>query len=197
MPKLIDITGLRFGSLVAVRHVTRAGHTKMWVCVCDCGQEKEISGSNLRAGATASCGCQTSARKSAAKRTHGLRATRLYSIWASVKTRCTNPRSNGFARYGARGISLFPEWANNFASFAAGVGDPPSDRHTLDRIDNNQGYFPGNIRWATSSEQARNGSRNVWVTIGDDTKCLTDWAASMGMSFAGLWYRYRKGLWPK
>lgn len=90
------------------------------------------------------------------RRTHGMKGTTEYAIWRSMKARCLNSNHEHYADYGGRGITVCDEWLSSFEAFYAHVGARPSRRHTIDRIDNNLGYFPGNVRWATWEQQAAN-----------------------------------------
>lgn len=94
------------------------------------------------------------------KRTHGMSRTPMYVIWTAIIQRCTNPHHVRYADYGGRGITICPEWRHDFAAFYAYVGDRPPGL-TLDRIDNNSGYQPGNLRWATYVEQRANRRESV------------------------------------
>jgi hypothetical protein len=116
-----------------------------------------------------------------------------YYTWQDMKKRCLNPSNREYGRYGARGITICPEWVESFATFYAYVGSRPSAEHTLDRIDNNGNYEPGNVRWATRREQASNTRVARLVTIGDKTLTLQGWAREMGFSSGLIRGRERKG----
>lgn len=156
--------GNRYGRLVVLSLLSkrRNGHAA-WLCQCDCGKTCEVFGQNLRRDFTKSCGCLSIEKIKDRSTTHGFKKDRktppLYNVWAGIKQRCYNSNNESFHNYGGRGILIAKEWENDFASFArwieSNLGSRPP-RTTLDRIDNDEGYVPGNLRWANSSEQNSN-----------------------------------------
>lgn len=158
-PTLIDI-GQAYGLLtVVVTGPCAADGRRRWVCHCECGGSALVTQGNLRAGRTRSCGCLRPLRTREALTTHGGgRASQrhpLYATWLSMRTRCRSPSFKRFAEWGGRGITVCPRW-DDFAMFVADMGPKPSLSHSLDRIDNNGPYAPGNCRWATPEQQRAN-----------------------------------------
>jgi len=151
----IELVGRRFGRWVVLRR--DAGHHRnlRWVCRCECGTERSVEGSSLSRGQSVSCGC----RGIELQTKHGLAARgsahEIYGTWVQMVGRCHNPNHAAFAYYGARGINVCDRWRNSVEAFIAEVGPRPLGL-TLDRIDNDGNYEPGNVRWATKSQQQRN-----------------------------------------
>jgi len=132
-----------------------------WVVLCDCGREFEVSASLLRRRKTFQCKPCSNAAGYA--KTHGGSLEPLYSVWDNMKRRCHDPRATGYHRYGGRGIFMDESWRTDFGIFRAYItselGPKPTPEHTIDRINPDDGYRPGNIRWATRAEQRANLSR--------------------------------------
>jgi hypothetical protein len=152
--------GRRYGRLTVAAEVSRDRLGRVFQCRCDCGEITSVRATRLVNGTARSCGCLMRERSKAANTTHGHASQRAgtrsttYQVWASMIQRCTNPRCHAYARYGGRGITVCDEW-RSFEAFLADMGERPAGR-TLDRIDNDRGYEPGNCRWATPKEQAAN-----------------------------------------
>lgn len=175
-----DREGQRYGRLTvlqrAVNKVEPSGAIRaQWLCRCDCGNEVVVTGHALGKGTTKSCGCLN--RENAPK--HGMSKTRIYRNWHAMRQRCTNPTHSHYSRYGGRGITICERWMT-FENFLADMGEC-EDGMTLDRIDNERGYEPGNCRWATRQQQSNNRGDNVRLTHEGQTKTLAEWGRETGL----------------
>lgn len=152
MSKVVDITNQRFGRLVAVKPSdSDAKGKKRWLCQCDCGHSTVTTGDRLRQGITRSCGCRRNHRHGHA----GSDRHELYTCWNNMIQRCTNPSHPGYKFYGGRGITVCERW-HDFPFFLADVGERPGRDLSIDRIDNDGNYEPGNVRWADRKTQTMN-----------------------------------------
>ena len=164
--RLVDLTGQRFGRLLALERASSVGGHAMWLCRCDCGQSTTARGTHLSRGLIRSCNCLNTDLKKARQTKHGdtpwqQEKAAEYRIWRHIKTRCLNPNMPGFKYWGGRGISICEEWRDDYAAFLAHVGRRPSPKHSIDRINNDGHYEPGNVRWATAIEQRHNRRSRV------------------------------------
>ena len=152
-PRCKDLSGQRFGKLIVLRPVGRdKGGRILWLCRCDCGNETVVLGGHLRSGHTRSCGCLPGMlRHGACTNRH---CTPEYQTWSGMRQRCQNPNSSGYQYYGGRGIKVCKRW-QKFENFLIDMGKRPEGM-TLDRIDNDSGYYQKNCRWATFHEQRCN-----------------------------------------
>jgi hypothetical protein len=152
MSRFLNLTNQRYGQLIVLEDFQTVNHITKWLCQCSCGKKKWIRANSLRRGVTISCGC---IRNRGNRLKHGMTKSKVYHAWANMKTRCSNLQRPEFSRYGGRGIELCERWMN-FENFLTDVGLPPSAKHSIDRIDNDGNYEPGNIRWATHAQQLAN-----------------------------------------
>ena len=195
--KLIDLIGQRFGRLTVLQRAESKGGRTYWKCRCDCGNETIVLADNLRRGLQKSCGCLYAEKiAKGIHQTHGMRHTRNYRIWAKLKERCLNPNAINYERYGGRGVSLFPEWIDNFKAFYDYVSKLPhfgEEGYSLDRIDNNGNYEPNNLRWADRKTQGRNKRNNVLVEYQDSKMTLAEVAEIIDINYGTLKARYYRG----
>lgn len=190
---------MRFGRLLVVGRSLHRGAQARWVCKCDCGIELTVRGQDLRNGHTQSCGCLHAeiTRSIAAKhnKTHGMTDTPIYAVWRGMMNRCYSSRSESFASYGARGIKVCQEW-HAFDAFYQDMGRlRPSRRHSIDRIDNDGDYRPGNVRWVLPVVQQNNRRNNIRVSHNGQALTVSQWARIAGLSRETLQGRIARN-WP-
>lgn len=173
MPPLIDLSGRRFGSLYVIERVKGRTGRPYYHCTCDCGKTTEILGLSLSGGTTKTCGCSQGEK-------HGLRRSREYSSWQAMKDRCYNKNNERYADWGGRGIQVCDEWIKSFTAFYNHIGPRPSPTHSIDRIDTNGNYEPGNVRWASQEEQQNNKRSNVYVSFDCGTLTVAQWCKYIG-----------------
>lgn len=172
----------RVGRLLVLKVVGRSkGGSLLWLCICDCGNTCEAVSSSLNKGLKQSCGCLYNEIKGKQKVTHGRSKTREYNSWMAMKERCYNSKTDYYHLYGGRGITVCEEWKHSFESFYSAMGDCPKGM-SLDRIDSNGNYEPGNCRWSTPSVQGFNTRKRISNSSG-----------RTGVTFhskQGVWHSY-------
>jgi hypothetical protein len=194
----MSLVGMRFTRLVVTERAPSAGNQVYWRCLCDCGETRLVKTQHLRGGDTKSCGCLkkdrqralsvagVAARKARAKpkperkHRHGMSGSRSYKIWSCMRARCENPNHNHYSYYGGRGIAVCEQW-KNFEGFLADMGEAPSGM-TIERVDNDRGYEPGNCRWASRADQNRNTRRNRLLTYDGASLTISEWARRIGIN---------------
>ncbi len=160
--------------------------------ICSCGKETTLTANKAKRGDTRSCGCLL---RLGNNRPHGMTKTPTFRSWQLISQRCYNEKDEHYPDYGGRGISVCLRWRDSFENFLADMGERPSIKHTIDRINNNGNYEPGNCRWATKKEQGRNRRNNTILTMNGVSKCLADWADDFHIEGRVITYRMKRG-WP-
>lgn len=201
-----DITGKRFGRLVAVEPVGKSdSHGVLWKCICDCGKERNVRLQYLKTGGTTSCGCYRNELRSALmarsaewNTKHGqCRRTEkhhpLYGVWATMRGRCERPNHISYKNYGAKGIKVCEEWQDFQTFFDWAMSHGYERGLAIDRIDSDGDYFPENCRFITQAENNRNKKNLIYLTINGRKQLLVDWAKETGQPRARLHNRYYKG----
>jgi len=186
-----------FGRLTILAEGRYSGRRGLYARVrCACGTEKVVKKCGLLEGTVLSCGCFRREKSTTHGATRGAREGRSapeYSSWTHMNDRCRNRKNRKWKDYGGRGIKVCAAWRDSFATFLADVGPKPGAEHTLDRYPNRNGdYEPGNVRWATATEQGNNTRRNRFVTVRDETLTVTEWSRRTGVPATTILYRLRK-----
>lgn len=185
MPKFIDLSGHRFGrwTVVSRAHDYIRG-VPQWLCRCACGGTGVVRSNILRSGQSQSCGCymRERSRQTLIERTqtHGMTKTPTHRIWCLMRQRCNDVNFPGYAKYGAKGIRVCERW-NSFENFLADMGEKPSPRHSIDRMNPRGNYEPGNCTWATAKQQQNNRTNNRRITFRGETLTLMQWAERLGI----------------
>lgn len=201
MSFIVDLVGQKFSRLLVLYDTgERKRGNVVWHCRCDCGNEVDVVGHNLTSGHTKSCGCYNRERLVEVHTIHGMsshsRRHPIHTAWHGILQRCENPNNPSYHYYGGRGIKVCDEWhdAQVFIDWALANGWQKG--LTLDRIDSNGNYEPGNCRWATRKEQARNRRNNCLITFNGKTQRLADWAEETGIKWQTLASRIYRSGWP-
>lgn len=183
MPAKLNILHKVFGRLTVIEYLGIDDTYSKWLCLCECGNKKEIRGRNLTSGSTKSCGCLQIESAISLNKTHGCSSrnnkTPEYKAWRAMVQRCTNPNTIYWCNYGGRGIKVCNRWLgeNGFLNFLSDMGTKPTLGHTIDRFPNTDGnYESNNCRWATRMEQDRGKRSNRWLEHDGNRMILWDWA---------------------
>lgn len=197
-----DLTGKAFGRLIVMEEILKPQKGRWWRSVCECGNYCISPQRNLLSGKTKSCGCLQ--REAAAKQavvigagnaTHGMTNSPEWIVWRAVLARCGNKKNPAYPEYGGRGIKVCDRW-RSFENFFADMGPRPSLEYSIDRYPNQNGdYEPGNCRWATMTEQNRNRTNNLLLTVNGITKTAIEWIEETGLPRHVLYGRIRS-RWP-
>lgn len=195
----LDISGQRFGKLLAIKCIEKVNYTAKWLCQCDCGCCKITRIDSLLSGRCKSCGCLIKEKKVKHGGAKNGKTERLYGVWQHMKGRCYNQNNEHYDRYGGRGITVCNEWLhdyNTFREWALNNGYNKNAKHgecTLDRIDNNKGYSPDNCRWVNMRTQDNNKSTNKYYQYNGESHTLSEWSDILGVKCRMLEGRIEKG----
>lgn len=183
--------GDKFGLLTAREmtcRLSKSGRKRShWICDCECGGSAIVDSGNLRNGNSRWCKDCASRYKSVHKTRHGhtqrCAPTKVYRTWQGIKKRILDPNDKRYSDYGGRGLDMDPRWRDSFEAFLDDMGEPPSKKHQIDRIDNDRGYWPDNCRWADLYEQGANKRNNVLIKWHGQTKTLAEWCRHTGVRY--------------
>jgi len=193
MTRRLELAGQRFGRLVAIEPGPNQRGRVTWHCQCDCGGESWPHATSLISGNSKSCGCLGGENLLKAVTKHGQTGSPEYRAWLGAKARCYRSTLPGYADWGGRGITVCDRWLNSYESFLADMGPRPSPAYSLDRIDNDLNYEPGNCRWATIADQTRNRRSNIWVTLDGKRLTAKDGARAIGVDEKTVYRRLKQG----
>jgi hypothetical protein len=185
--KELDIN-IKYNMLKPVRFNKVKNGNHYWYFQCDCGNVKSISKSKVATGEQKSCGCQQHPKK------HGYSKTRVHNIWKRMRQRCNNPNSSNAETHYNRGIKICKSW-DKFENFLKDMGQPPTNKHTIERINNDGNYEPENCKWATRREQAYNRRSTRFITFKGKTKPLKKWCIDLGFNFRTIQTRLNQYGW--
>lgn len=185
----IWLLGQKFGRLTANAYCGNG----QWKCSCECGKTTTVIGTKLRQGTTRSCGCLNRELTSKRGRTEAADYPAEYSSWLHARARCYQTSHLCYPQYGGRGIAVCDRWRDNFAAFLQDMGRKPSPKHSIDRINSDGPYEPGNCRWATQREQMNNVRYNLRLTLNGETRTLADWARRVSVPYDTLKSRLYAG----
>ncbi len=198
-PLFKNLTGQRFFRLTVVEYAGRIRTSHAYRCRCECGGEIVTRGYSLTGGVTKSCGCLLPDRNKEVRTTHGLSHSKEWRIWAGMKNRCYNETVRGYQNYGGRGIVVCDRWLTGdgvrggFECFYSDIGPRPSPSHSIDRINNDGNYEPGNCRWATTAEQSINTRTIPRIEWRGWTLSAHEWAAATGIPASQIEKRIGRG----
>lgn len=179
----MDLTGHIYGRLTVLSYEGKKDLHSVWGCRCSCGKIVSVRLNSLRRGDVKSCGCLRDQQNTERLTKHNeSNKTKEYNTWSSMKQRCTNKTEVAYKNYGGRGIIICEGWLNSYENFLADMGRAPSPQHSIERINNNGNYEPGNCRWATIDEQQNNRRNNVHIKYLGISKTIPQWSREVGLS---------------
>lgn len=195
MATAIDMTGNIVNGIAVLSHEGGKKNGKLvWKCRCHCGAEFQAVGTSLRKGGVYGCKSCTKAKMLRVATKHNAVGTREYVTYNAMKSRCYNPKDKRYPRYGGRGIAICDRWMESFNNFLADMGKKPSHDHSIERLDGDKGYEPGNCVWATRFEQANNRSNNTRIEIDGRTQNINQWSKESGVNRTVILGRMKRGI---
>jgi hypothetical protein len=193
-PRAKDLTGQTFHRLTVIgRQGLDGNRVATWQVRCVCGSERVVRTSALTRGTTKSCGCLRLEAALRQNSKHGLAKSREYKIWTSMKQRCFTPTCHAYADYGGRGIVVCEEWAASFEKFISDMGPRPDGSFSIERLNNEGHYEPGNCAWVRKVDQQNNTRRNVKLTFEGKTFSVSQWERLLGFGRGTLKWRLARG----
>lgn len=190
-----NCAGVEFGKLTVLSYAGRSKYGQAaWLCRCQCGRETVVQGGDLRSGNTSSCGCVKRSVLGNSRRTHGKSRTRTYSIWCNMLDRCRRAGAKDWGKYGGRGITVCSRW-HQYRHFLADMGECPAGM-TIERIENDKGYYQENCKWATRQQQTNNRSTTVFYEHNGLRLAATDWDVRLGLKKGTTYRRVYVLGWP-
>lgn len=198
--KVKDLTGKSFGRWkVEKRDISYFGKGvgAHWICECKCGMIKSVNGARLRCGRSKSCGCLAFELSAERNYKHGFSRSATYRTWIRMRSRCNDENNPSYKNYGGRGIKVCARWENSFKAFFEDMRERPGNIFSIDRINNEGDYEPGNCRWSTAREQRNNSRQNRFICIDGTKKTIAQWSRYYGVSPSTAWMRLRRGLSPE
>lgn len=192
-----DITGMKFGRLTVLRLSHKDKRQEChWLCKCECGNEKTVSGNKLRSGNTKSCGCmQKEFLDGRLRRKHGLTNTKLYATWENMKHRCGDPKNWMYPHYGGRGIKVCEEWLDSSAFIEWALSHGYKEGLSIERINVDGNYEPDNCKWVELKEQYLNRTDSHFVTAFGKTQTISEWAKESGLKYDTIERRINQYGW--
>lgn len=192
--KTVDMAGTTINGIFVIARNGSGNGKALWNCRCACSAVFPAIGTALRQGRLHGCPKCAKARIVAAATKHGLVGTREYNSYNAMKSRCYNPKDKRYSRYGGRGIEVCERWLESFTNFISDMGMQPSSDHSIERVERDKSYEPGNCVWATRVEQANNRSNNTVLEINGRTQTMVQWSRESGVNRTVILRRMKRGI---
>ena len=191
-----EIKSKKYGRLTVISEVTPKDYgyrkRRRVNCVCDCGNKVILVLNNIRIGTTKSCGCLLTEINIAKNYKHGMTLSPEYQAWRSMFKRCNDQNSENYKYYGGRGITICKRW-EKFECFYKDIGDKPTQKHSLDRIDNNGNYYKNNCKWSTPKEQTSNRRTTIFIEYKGLKLTIAEWSFKLNIKYTTIYSRHKKG----